>query len=184
MAVALPRSGGSMRSLAVALSLLLSTSAAARPVLIGVDVGVTAVEKAASHGFIVTPGVHVDVPVGPRLSVGFQSTIGRFGESNPAGTQVTTPLRLSATLDGRLYRQSLAVYGGIGPALRVVSTRLQGGSAEFSGTRVGPGLRVRTGVTGDIGRRLQWGIGVGAVAHATGADWDSLASLSFALGGG
>ena len=147
------------------------------------DIGATAVQKAASHGFILTPGLHVDIPVRPQLSLGFQTTIGQFGESNPGGEQVTTPARLSATVDGRMYRQTLGVYGGVGPALRIVSTRLQGGSAEFSGTRLRPGVRVRTGVTGDIGQRLEWGVGVGAVAHTAGVDWDSLASLSFALGG-
>lgn len=171
-----------MRSVGAWLALLVGSSASAEPVRAGMDVGATAVEKAASHGVILTPGLHVDVPLRPQLSVGVQGTIGRFGESNPGGDQVTTPVRLSATLDGRMYRQTLGVYGGVGPVLRMVSTRVQGGTSEFSGTRLRPGLRIRTGVTGRITERLHWGAGVGAVAHTAGVDWDSLASLSFALG--
>ncbi|MGK0347917.1 MAG: hypothetical protein ACI855_004004, partial [Myxococcota bacterium] len=158
------------------------SQATAEPVRIGVDLGATAVQKAASHAPIVTPGLHVDIPLRPRLSLGFQTTIGRFGESNPGGDQVTTPVRLSATVDGRVLRQTLGVYGGIGPALRVLPTRVTSDGGAFSGTRLRPGLRVRTGVSGDFGGRWQWGVGVGAVADTVGVDWDSLVSVSFALG--
>jgi hypothetical protein len=171
-----------MRALVFALGLLMCFGATAAPVRVGVDLGATAVQKAASHAPVLTPGLHVDIPLQPRISLGFQGTIGRFGESNPAGQLITQPARLSATLDARIYRQTLGVYGGVGPALRILSTRVTSGTTEFSGTRLRPGLRLRTGVTGTFHPRLHWGLGVGAVADTVGVDWDGLASFSIALG--
>ncbi|MFT6146703.1 MAG: hypothetical protein ACJAV2_004598, partial [Myxococcota bacterium] len=54
-----------MRSLAAALGLAMCSQATAEPVRIGVDLGATAVQKAASHAPIVTPGLHVDIPLRP-----------------------------------------------------------------------------------------------------------------------
>jgi hypothetical protein len=171
-----------MRALVFALGLLVCFGATAAPVRVGVDLGATAVQKAASHAPILTPGIHVDIPLRPSISLGFQATIGRLGESNPAGSLVTRPARLSATVDARMYRQTLGVYAGIGPALRILSTRVTSGTTEYSGTRLRPGVRIRTGVTGSLHPRLQWGLGVGAVADTAGVDWDGLASFSIALG--
>ncbi len=171
-----------MRSLVAGLGLLVCLEAMAGPVQVGVDLGASAVQKAATHASVLTPGVHVDIPLQRRLSLGFQATIGRFGESNPGGSHVTVPARLSATVDGRIYRQTLGVYGGIGPALRILSTSVTSGATEFSGTRLRPGVRIRTGLTGDLGPRLRWGVGAGAVADTAGVDWDGLVSFSIALG--
>lgn len=149
---------------------------------VGLDLGVVSVDKAASLQPALLFGLHADVPVHERLSVGAELAGARLSETNEPGRLVSWPLRASTTVDIHAFRQTLDVRFGVGPALRITPVRVQSGGQTFSGTAIRGGLRLRAGLGGPVSGRWHWGLGSGATVLSTGIDWDATARVSFRIG--